>query len=558
MSDSKTSLRIQVFVGDPLAFCFALEQFRTKSHSNILGCYVQAESGTALVLNGPCYDPVSPKYQAPLAFNVIDTNDLIDSDGLLNVLVAVIPILEETPASVVYTDTTYSPKTESSLLSDLLAADVRVMSTLLGVAPLAYLTGCATRGYQQDVPSPVTSSTRFYNRIAWKFSSGGDEAGKLQSKLQCDPEELAELLSCLYYKMFPDESPAHNTHGPERTDTRLAPRLYTKRGFAAFLAFLKSRVCADWKKVCHSLVSRIQLSPMGEYGIQEVWIELYLMGVFDRLVPRSQPEDTKYNALRTDSQFTCIVVSIPHSEWRTFHNQHLVLLEKSHSPLHVAALLLLDVGSHQHSKFASTVSIFGTLKIQSEGHNGVLEPDQQGWEGSSDLHVFALVPTEMLNSITPEKLMVTVRFIVGHLSPSSDLVVTKDFDVFKGPLLANNVHLLKSYPGTNAPSPKPIENPSQFAASNDKLQVTYPRLSISEMCFYVQLKFFKAKVKPLVKRGEKLFTKKITPCTFTMQYGSFEYCLSLPFPVLGERCSYQHFLRTRHDSSRSQSPSMVS
>jgi hypothetical protein len=544
--DSEISLHIQVFVGDPLAFCFALQQLRTKSHSNILGCYVQAESGTALVLNGPCYDPVSPKYRAPLAFNVVDTNDLIDSDGLLNVLVAVIPILEETPASVLYTDTTYSPKTESSLLSDLLAADVRVMSTLLGVAPLAYLTGCTTRGYQQDVPSPVTSSTRLYNRIAWKFSPGGDEAGKLQSTLQCNPEEMVESLSCLYYKMLPDERPTPDTHEPKRTDTRLYPWLYTKRGFAAFLAFLKSRICTDWKKVCHSLVSRIQLSPMGEYGIQEVWVELYLMGVLDRLVTRSLAEDTKYNALQTDSRVTCIVVSIPRSELQTFHNQHLVLLEKSQSPLHVAALLLLDIDGHPHSKFASTVSTFGTLKIHSDGHNGVLEPDQRGWEGSSDLHVFALVPTEMLNSISPEKSTVTIRFIMDSCSPSSDLVATKDFDAFKVSLLADNVHLLESYPGINAPSPKTIENPSKFAVSNDKFQVTYPQLSISEMCFYIQLKFFKTKVKPLVKRGEALFTKKITPCTFTMQYGSFEYCFSFPFPVLGERCSYQ--ISSEHDA----------
>src|SRR5208282_6109558 len=103
------------------------------------------------------------------SFNVIDTGYLIDYVGLLNVLPCVIPLLKY-PASVLYTNTEVNkPKSEPNLLARLLCGDVGIMCTLLGIAPMPYITGVTTRSYHADSAAYVSLEQPITNRIPWRL-----------------------------------------------------------------------------------------------------------------------------------------------------------------------------------------------------------------------------------------------------------------------------------------------------------------------------------------------------------------------------------------------------
>ena len=155
---------LRFFVGDAIALCHAFHQLGTRISSNMLSSYVQPWSGTPLVIDGINYFG-----NPPLVFNVVDASNLTDTIGSLNLLVSVIPILEQSPATILHTDVKFLPEkgeSETALLSRLLHGDPRTVCTLLGLAPLPLLTGVTTRGYQQDVYRP---SNRHYHRISWKL-----------------------------------------------------------------------------------------------------------------------------------------------------------------------------------------------------------------------------------------------------------------------------------------------------------------------------------------------------------------------------------------------------
>jgi hypothetical protein len=293
---SPKSLRIRLFVGDGLAFCCALNHLRTGVYSPALACYAQPWSGSSLLLDGPNYQSVGATDQAPLGFNVVDTSDLTDSVGLLNLLISVLPVLELSPSTVLWTDTTFIPdkgQTETSLLPTLLNGDVHVICLLLGIAPKACLTGCTTRAYEQDVPEPLTPP-EFYNRIAWTHVTSGDSTADSQQKLSCDPEELGTMLFEMYGKIFIHENKAYAADCMRyyQGKSRFPLPLYTRRGFAAFIAFIKSRVSADWPTVMNFLTSKLMAtstsnSDVSAFFLQDLFLEFFLLGVHSLVVFQS-------------------------------------------------------------------------------------------------------------------------------------------------------------------------------------------------------------------------------------------------------------------------------
>jgi len=99
---SSANLTIRFFAGESLAFCRAL-QIRKEAKIIQTGVYTYQWGGSQIAFDSEDYGTSSTSL-APVSFNVIETSNLTDHTGLLNVLLATIPLLQQKPWSVIYTN----------------------------------------------------------------------------------------------------------------------------------------------------------------------------------------------------------------------------------------------------------------------------------------------------------------------------------------------------------------------------------------------------------------------------------------------------------------------
>ena len=96
---------IRFVVADPIALSFGLQRRTSSSPPKMFINHSTLWSGTELV-----FDAIDMgKRQMPIAFNVIDTSTLCDHVGVINVLVATIPLMQRSPASTIQMESTNRP-----------------------------------------------------------------------------------------------------------------------------------------------------------------------------------------------------------------------------------------------------------------------------------------------------------------------------------------------------------------------------------------------------------------------------------------------------------------
>ena len=159
---------IDFIVGDALETCSVLSARNVSSHS----------------------DPDLRLY------NVIDTSNLIDHLGSLNLLINTIPLMDPNPQSTLYTDTLVQRDSNlGNTFATLLHGDFATMSSLLGVWPVEYWTNASFISpeeatfnaiYQQFSGQNSSYSGQAYCRVLWKRPVAVDVA------FQIDVEDLSK------------------------------------------------------------------------------------------------------------------------------------------------------------------------------------------------------------------------------------------------------------------------------------------------------------------------------------------------------------------------------
>ena len=192
------SIRIRFFAGDAMAFCHALRMRSEAGKSCPTHLYRDTFHPQTLTLDETEY---SEKGNAPTVFSVIDTSNLIDHLGGLNLLVASSPLLMKSVSATLYTECLV--KREESIkaaMDELLCGDLATISTLLGLFPVEYWTNASAISTVDealfDVASQMMAGSQGPNgqmpfRLAWK-----------RNPLCLDSIDLAHLLFGIYEKMF--------------------------------------------------------------------------------------------------------------------------------------------------------------------------------------------------------------------------------------------------------------------------------------------------------------------------------------------------------------------
>ncbi|KAK3342245.1 hypothetical protein B0H65DRAFT_429118 [Neurospora tetraspora] len=167
------------FVGDAVAFGHTLQGLASGS-IRTPHWYRSRHSFRPLKLDGEDYQPDSST-PAPLSFMVIDTSNLIDDLGALNVLVATSPVLENNLAATLYTEIlTRYHRTYKEEADNLLCGPLSTVALLLGLFCVEHSTNTSpypsqdAMTYQmmkngsakpRDVPPKLYQP---YERLRWK------------------------------------------------------------------------------------------------------------------------------------------------------------------------------------------------------------------------------------------------------------------------------------------------------------------------------------------------------------------------------------------------------
>lgn len=416
----RTSLRaenkliIRVIYADALAFGLTVQEYFETGRTSIAH-RVAPWHAAFLVLDGDGYDPSSSEPTAPLTFDVIDTSNMCEKLGFINVFTATIPLLKQTPWATLYSETDDvhgDDPTKDSLVQ--LCGDVGTMSLLFDLVPTSYLSGFRTEGNTQELlcRQVIPNPTGFLERLTWRRPSGLTPGLKKQS-LVFESAHLTNLLFNIYIRMFQREavSPVDETEGSERERSR--PH-YCRRTFVHLIRYLVGRIATDWNAVAVSLIERMQGPTLmiGKISAHDFVCQLHQLGVHtDFLVQPDSPllwDCKKWGRMRgwTDIPTAVYVaVAVPRS---TFN-----ILDRRDTPRNppISAGVGSVAGSESYH-FVAIETFFGTMEVEgrNEHARAYVTEDPQGRSGNSPVIVTFCVPSHVL--ARPPGYEMSIRLLV--------------------------------------------------------------------------------------------------------------------------------------------------
>ena len=242
-------------------------------------------------------------------FRIIDTSNLADHLGLINVIACAAPLLDDSRFAVLYTESLLiADEDMSKSVQILLGSDVATYSLLTGLVPSGLHSKVTTEAVgnetalwkvisKDDAPEQKRQNR---NRLAWKPLSSADVAAdhKGVPQVSFNSDDLVELLFGIYQKMFADE-----TLDIEKRIQRMQlgasaldrPR-YTRVALIALIRLVKSRISLDWDQAIRALLDRVEMDRsliLGTNNLQELYTHLHLSGVFSADTMKQRPERTR-------------------------------------------------------------------------------------------------------------------------------------------------------------------------------------------------------------------------------------------------------------------------
>ena len=557
------TLTLRFFAGDAIAFCHTLQHKQTTRDDTSANWYRGPYHLAPLVLSSGDYATTGG---APLSFDVIDTSNLMDHVGAINVLVATSPLLNSTIWATLYAESLVrQEKNTKALIDSLLGGDFPTLSILLGLFPLEYWTNATAISTAEE---GMLSSTvqimgnrndqkgQMYSRLAWKRPiSGSTQASQMTAipPIHFDEAELSHILHQVYRKMFQHENVSLLFSKLDLQTLQNNSLLHYHRGsMAAFLGFIKKRVVVDWNKVMNTLLDLIANDPnimMGKNYIQELYIQLHLLGVHSELplgslVNRNSggPALNGLCSWKDIPTAVCITLKVPRAKLGVFTDPPPTQIGTPP----VQCVLQSDTWQNI---FAAVQLAFGEIatsgsRADSEFNLKITE-DRRGWRGSSPLLISFYAPSWVV-LLEPQKASLAFGL---QSTPDTTRAFFKvlgvDMNVYKTNLgNEDNVYITKYLPNQSG-----YTSVCNFADANLGTRETSEAAIRTTIRANVDLKtsrivaltgrldFMSEEAKSALQDGVQIETIQVSPCIIAIVIGKsgFKYHIHFPAPVLRSR-----------------------
>ncbi|KAJ3209479.1 hypothetical protein HDU67_006178 [Dinochytrium kinnereticum] len=378
---ARGGVKVRFMCSESLAFCRALDDFAMTGERET-GHYVGSFSFDAIELDGNLDEvPVT-------TFNVIDTSNLTDHSGLINVLAVAAPLLSHSPDSVLYTETLVNDGTTDPIdqFRRRMMGDVSAMSLIMGVTPVAYVSGFASHSTSHELITQVLQMGRkgyaaqYHDRIAWKRCWLADGAavglgyGDVGDRpMGIDARQLATYLYNTFLAMFADDGVADaETMRLLLKDPTVIRRVslvhYVRKSFVQLLKLVRRRFMADWLHIIDDLTSMIEMNKtliLGMNYYQDMCAHLFMTDLYSADLLR--PSDNRLSPIKVTDHIlrhwptplpflVCITLIVP--------RKHLTVLN---DPAARRGVHIIQCELHSQlglNYFSDIQAVFGEVRVE--------------------------------------------------------------------------------------------------------------------------------------------------------------------------------------------------
>ena len=575
-------VQIRFFCGEAVRLCHELLSYR--GHFPHLAKLTRLYSGpwTAQPL---ALDGLTGSSQLNY-FDVIDTSNLVDHAGILNVLPAATPLLSRKGSSVLYTESLLQASDDVTMsLRRMLCSDVTTFSLMTGLAPAGHLLGFSTEPVSVEAMlmfavQPKAVLKQYRMRVPWKASNLGDAQASIALKTSnpshfgvYDPEQLADCFFSIYLQIFRHENVGDMMSGmnsilrqmtsPLATDLRY----YTRLSFIVLLHLAKTNIYTDWPKCINHLITKIETDRsllVGSNSLQELYLHLRLFGLWedylgqciDDAEKNRLPEQivqhqmmTPYGRIRSASgekgplaktelpPTVFVTLIVPRKKLQVFTGESPDVIGTP--GLHLSVTQEDPNVGFENSFFAIQCffgKIIGNPYMGSDDFCEV-EEDGLGWRGSADLVVTCPVSTSMLLLGPRDGIRVALKVNTCPSTIQFNIKLGLHMNVFKCGLDdEKHLWITKGPPGIRRWELQP-DTPQEPMPSGATNSIAHINLDKSCKATNARIRYNLSndlEESKALADGAKVTVTSSSPCTLLLKVeGSAAHRLVYPFPING-------------------------
>ena len=404
---------------EALAFCYTLQNCSSSDRTELTASwYRRQQDARALELDAFEYG-TGAAVKAPVAFDVVETSTMSDHLGVLNILVAAVPVLVDAASSTIHMETLIrNDVDQDETFATLLCGDTLAMSLLLGITPAEYYTNTRTTSSFDEAASEMTDGGKPENinqqlrtHMSWKlahhFSSYSGNTSR-SNKLTVAADELSALLLAVYKDMFFYEDierlRRYMQAGPKSRmggrQLKLRYPLYHRGSLAALMRIAMDRVDTNWTIVCEKIyntMSTLAACPisLGPLHFAEFDTHMQMFGA----LPDTEPQSHK---------IVTVTLVVPHADLKELFKGRVT--QQAISPILSVELFSDDAdGSMDDERpsfshhFDDLQTMFGTVTTTgtrgSPDYRVAVDEDSKGWHGKSQLIVSFNISEHALTTV---------------------------------------------------------------------------------------------------------------------------------------------------------------
>jgi hypothetical protein len=560
-SEEEDRVRVRFFLGEANSACYALK-LHSKGLLSRIRVPVSPWKTELITFDNTSY----ARKEAPFTFDVIDTSNLVDHIGLLNIMISVVPMLASHGDGIIYTESLLPLGEDATkAFATKLHGDLTTMSMILGVCPVDYLCGFSSRSNMHELfmhnivnkHKNEEAMRQFHQVTTWRVPAATHSFPQKDLLPPLFHEvQLGTLLYDIYHSLFESEDAGHFAHSlnkPQQLMNALAISNivhYTREGFVKLLRLVRERMQISeesWYTIMERFLSlqSEDRSPMKMDSVNsnDLWAQLHYQGVYTLShMKHPYPHVGRFKKWKHIPPIVRLILVIPRENVFALNEE----VERiGNTTLHC------DIrGKSTHNIFTSVHASFGTVIASDDEANPSVRyvTDPRGWTGASSIIASWLIPTHVITDWEPmEDLIASISIRNTPLNSTLIFQLGPWLNLYSASLMdTSKVHILPEDPiaveGANQWAPSTPSGDFPPSVESDMLAVGHVERSIVELdeeCEMVSTLTCRLSVESdsaktfIQQQGNIPIVTQVSPCHLEITLGGHSQVIPFIFPIIG-------------------------